>query len=47
MDTFLKNYKNSKIFNNIDSHDGLKKEITKIGQNAANPTFLKFTLYIY
>ena len=34
-----KNFKNSKIFNNIGSHDGLGKKFTKIGQNAANPTF--------
>ena len=41
-----KNFKNFKIFNNIGSHDVLKKKITKIGQNAANPSFFLFTLYI-
>ena len=34
-----KNFKIFKIFNNIGSHDVLKKKITKIGQNAANPSF--------
>ena len=35
------NFKNGKIFNDIGSHDGLKKKITKIGQNAANHTFFE------
>ena len=37
--TKSKNFENSKIFNNIGSHDGLKKKITKIGQKAANHIF--------
>ena len=35
------------MFNNIGSHDGLRKKNTKIDQNAANPGFICFTLYIY
>ena len=41
----VKKFQNIKIFNNIGSHDGLKKKIIKIGQNAVNPTFFCFTLY--
>ena len=39
LDEIWWNFKNSKIFNNIGSHDGLRKKNNKIGQNAANPTF--------
>ena len=34
-----KNFNFFLIFNNIGSHDVLRKKITKIGQNAANPGF--------
>ena len=34
-----RNFNFLKIFNDIGSHDVLKKKIAKIGQNATNPSF--------
>ena len=41
-----KKFENSKIFNNIGSHDGMRKKIYQNRQNAANHTLFLFTLYI-